>query len=179
MVSYRCFSSTVSDIFTLEVLYDLSVDAKLLFFAKSLRLFAFGFLAVNLVQYLTLFVRFTTEEVGNVFSLTLLSDALISLVFTSNADLYGRRMVLIASSILSGITGIIFATQTNYLFIIVAATIGIISPSGQEVGPFMAIEISSLSSLIPVDNRTRVLAFYNLFASFEIGRAHVRTPVTS
>ena len=149
-----------------DVLHRLPIDARLLFLAKFLRLFAFGFLALTLIQYLTTFIGLTTEQVGTVFSFTLLSDALVSLIFTSNADLYGRRVVLISSSILSVITGAIFATQTNYLIIMIAAIVGMISPSGQEVGPFMAVEISSLSCVDSGIDRTRLLAYYNLCGSF-------------
>lgn len=33
--------------------------------------------------------------------------------------------------------GVLFAVTTNYILLVIAATIGVISPSGNEVGPFL------------------------------------------
>jgi MFS family permease len=46
-----------------------------------------------------------------------------------------------------------------------AATIGVISPSGYEVGPFLAIEQAALSHAVPAERRTHVFAWYNLVGS--------------
>lgn len=82
---------------------------------------------------------------GLIFTLTLLGDAIISILLTSNADKWGRRNTLILSAIISIFTGITFATQTNFWVLLMASTIGVISPSGNEIGPFMAIELSGMS----------------------------------
>jgi len=42
----------------------------------------------------------------------------------------------------------------------------VISPSGNEIGPFLSIEQASLSQLIPDDRRTQIFAWYNLVGSF-------------
>jgi MFS family permease len=42
------------------------------------------------------------------------------------------------------------------------ATIGVISPTGNEVGPFLAIEQAALSQTIPDARRTPTFAWYNL-----------------
>jgi MFS family permease len=47
----------------------------------------------------------------------------------------------------------------------VAATIGVISPSGTEVGPFLSIEQAALSETLSDDDRTAVFAWYNLAGS--------------
>jgi MFS family permease len=47
-----------------------------------------------------------------------------------------------------------------------AAIIGVISPSGNEIGPFLSIEQAALSQLLPGDRRTRIFAWYNLAGSF-------------
>ncbi len=41
-----------------------------------------------------------------------------------------------------------------------------ISPSGNEVGPFLAVEQASLAQTIPDSSRTRVFAWFNLTGSF-------------
>ena len=62
--------------------------------------------------------------------------------------------------------GILFAITRNFYLLLFAATIGVISPSGNEVGPFLAIEQASLSQLIPDRLRTGIFAWYNLVGSF-------------
>jgi len=62
--------------------------------------------------------------------------------------------------------GIVFVVTQNFLLMIVAAVIGVISPSGNEIGPFLSIEQASLSQLLPSQKRTQVFAWYNLVGSF-------------
>jgi MFS family permease len=47
-----------------------------------------------------------------------------------------------------------------------AAIIGVISPSGNEIGPFLSVEQAGLSQLIPNEKRTKIFAWYNLVGSF-------------
>jgi MFS family permease len=48
----------------------------------------------------------------------------------------------------------------------VAGTVGVISPSGQEVGPFLPIEQAALAQVVPPRARTGVFAWYALTGSF-------------
>lgn len=154
------------DVLNPSVLNGLHSDAVLLMCCRILRLFTFGFLAVILVGYLTTCAGLTLVQTGYIFSWTLIGDAVVSLTFTSTADTIGRRTILLYSSILAFTTGFLFATQTNYWIILITAIIGVISPSGNEIGPFMAIEISAISQIINPTDRVRILAWYNLFGSF-------------
>jgi predicted MFS family arabinose efflux permease len=47
-----------------------------------------------------------------------------------------------------------------------AAIIGVISPSGNEIGPFLSVEQAGLTQLIPDNHRTQTFAWYNLSGSF-------------
>src|SRR5207248_4236522 len=49
--------------------------------------------------------------------------------------------------------------------LVVAGTIGVISPSGQEVGPFLPIEQAALSQVVPDRARTGIFAWYTLAGS--------------
>jgi MFS family permease len=62
--------------------------------------------------------------------------------------------------------GILFAMTRDFVFLLVAATIGVISPSGYEVGPFLSIEQAALSQIVPNERRTHIFAWYNLVGSF-------------
>jgi len=128
-------------------------------------MFSFGFLAVMLVIYLAE-LQFTSTEIGLLFTLTLLGDAIISIFLTSHADRYGRRFCLLIGSLLAIGTSIIFAFSNNFYVLLFSAIVGVISPSGSEIGPFMAIEISAISQVTDASARTKILAWYNLFGSF-------------
>ncbi len=143
----------------------LSADIRLLFATRTARLFAYGFLSVVLVLYLSA-AGLDERRVGLLLTLTLIGDAAISLWITTSADRLGRRRMLLAGAALMVLAGVLFAATHDFLVLLFAATIGVISPSGNEVGPFLAIEQAAVAQEIPVEKRTRVLAWYNLIGSF-------------
>src|SRR3974377_1797924 len=143
----------------------LSRDGVLLFTTRIARLFAYGFLSVVLVLYLAQ-AGLGDAQIGLLLTLTLVGDTLISLWITTHADRVGRKRMRLAGAGLMLFAGVIFALTRNFLVLLVAATIGVISPSGNEVGPFLAIEQASLSQIVPDQRRTQVFAWYNLVGSF-------------
>jgi predicted MFS family arabinose efflux permease len=58
--------------------------------------------------------------------------------------------------------GIVFALTAWPPLLILAATSGVISPTGNEVGPFLAVEQAALSQATPDARRTPTFAWYNL-----------------
>ncbi len=139
-------------------------DIALLFVTRSVRMFGYGLLAVVVVLYLDA-VGFSGAEIGLLLALTLLGDAAISLWLTTHADRLGRRRVLVVGAVLLLAGGFAFAATPVFAVLLVAATIGVISPSGNEVGPFLAVEQASLSQLIDPARRTHVFARYQLVGS--------------
>jgi MFS family permease len=139
----------------------LNGDGRLLFATRVLRMFGYGFLAVVLVLYLAA-LGLDPLTIGAILTLTLIGDTLISLWLTTNADRIGRRRVLIAGSLLMVGAGIVFAITSWVPLLILAATIGVISPTGNEVGPFLAVEQAALSQATPDARRTPIFAWYNL-----------------
>src|SRR5215210_2049922 len=115
-------------------------------------MFGYGSVAVILVLYLAR-LGLDGAAIGLILSLTLIGDTVISLWLTTHADGLGRRRVLI------------FAVTDVFVLLLVAATIGVISPSGNEVGPFLAVEQASLTETIEGRRRTSVFAWYNLAGS--------------
>jgi MFS family permease len=140
-------------------------DARLIFTTRGLRMFGYGFVSVVLVLYLAA-IGLPDAQIGLLLTMTLLGDAAISLWLTTHADRVGRRKVLLAGSLLMAGAGLGFAASTSLAVLIVAATIGVISPSGNEVGPFLAVEQAALSQTLPDSRRTRVFAWFNLTGSF-------------
>lgn len=143
----------------------LTSDGRLLFTTRIARLFAYGFLSVVLVLYLAQ-VGLTENEIGVLLTLTLVGDTAISLWITTSADRIGRQRMLLVGAALMIFAGILFALTRNFALLLLAATIGVISPSGNEVGPFLSIEQAALSQLVPNGERTQVFAWYNLVGSF-------------
>ena len=143
----------------------LTPDGRLLFVTRCTRLFAYGSLAVVLVFYLTS-LGFSTSQTGLLLTLTLVGDTAASLYLTTRADRIGRRRMLIIGAILMALAGLAFAVTSSFVFLIVAGTIGVISPSGNEVGPFLSIEQAALSQVVPPGTRTAVFAWYTLVGSF-------------
>jgi predicted MFS family arabinose efflux permease len=148
-----------------QALRTLTADGRFLFGTRIARLFAYGFLSVVLVLYLVQ-VGLSEAQVGVLLTLTLLGDTLISLWITTSADRIGRRRMLIANAGLMLFAGILFALTRSFAVLLIAATIGVISPSGNEVGPFLALEQAALSQIVPGERRTQVFAWYNLVGSF-------------
>ena len=143
----------------------MSPNFALLFTTRILRMFAYGSLAVILALYLTQ-LGLSETQIGLLLGLTLAGDAVISLWLTTNADRLGRRRMLIAGALLMLLAGVVFALSRNWLVLTITAIIGVISPSGNEVGPFLPIEQAALTQLIPAEKRTGIFAWYNLAGSF-------------
>jgi len=150
--------------FVPRVLRALPSDGWLLFATRFARLFAYGSLSVILVFYL-IGIGLTEAQAGLVLTLTLLGDVVVSLYLTTRADRIGRRRMLIVGSILMAAAGLAFACTSDLLFLVIAGTIGVISPSGNEVGPFLSIEQAALSHIVPSAARTEVFAWYTLAGS--------------
>jgi len=147
-----------------QFLRDLTPDGRLLFATRIARLFAYGFLSVVLVLYLVE-ARLSGSQIGLLLTLTLVGDTLISLWMTTRADRLGRRRMLIGGAALMLFAGLLFALTQNFFLLVVAATIGVISPSGNEVGPFLSIEQAALSQIVSRAERTQAFAWYNLLGS--------------
>jgi MFS family permease len=144
--------------------YKLTADGRLLFATRTVRMFAYGFLSVLLVVYLSS-LGLSEARIGLLLTLTLVGDAAISLFLTTTADRFGRRKTLIIGAALMLFAGVVFALTDNFILLLIAATIGVISPSGYEVGPFLSVEQASLSHILPDNKRTGVFAWYNLYGS--------------
>jgi MFS family permease len=139
-------------------------DVFLLFSTRIVRLFCYGFLSVVLALYL-IQVGLSEKVVGILFSLTLAGDAAISLWLTTSADHFGRKNTLIAGAGLMIAAGLVFIFTRNPLVLALAAIIGVISPSGNEIGPFLSVEQAALSQLLPGAKRTQTFAWYALAGS--------------
>jgi MFS family permease len=142
-----------------------SRDIIFLFSTRIIRLFAYGLISVVFALYLSA-TGLNTAAVGAVLTATLAGDILVSLWVTLVADRVGRKNMLLLGAILMMVAGLMFLSTTDPLLVTLAAIVGIVSPSGGEIGPFLSIEQAALSQLIPDSHRTRLFGWYNLAGSF-------------
>jgi MFS family permease len=159
MIVRRCHR-----ILCVNILAPVATDRGLLFAARCVRMFAYGSLSVVLVLYLTE-LGLRPAQIGLLLMLTLLGDTAISLWLTTQADRWGRRRTLLVGATLMAAAGVAFATSGHFAALLIAATIGVISPSGNEVGPFLSIEQAALSQTVADHQRTGVFAWYHLAGS--------------
>ncbi|MFN8375508.1 MAG: MFS transporter [Anaerolineae bacterium] len=148
-----------------HVLRTLSHDGRLLFATRMVRMFAYGTVAVVLALYLAQ-LALSDGQIGGFITWTLIGDAVISLTITLIADRVGRKQMLLLGTGLMVFAGAALALSDNLLILTLAAIVGTLSPSGNEVGPFLSIEQAILPQTSSNEQRTAVFAWYNLFGSF-------------
>src|SRR5882757_5856397 len=122
-------------------------------------MFGYGLVSIVLVLYLTR-IGLSERDVGLLLSLTLAGDLLVSLAMTTRADRIGRRKMLVAGAALMSLAGLTFALSSSFLVLLAAAIVGVISPSGNEIGPFLPIEQAAISEEVTDSRRTRLFAWY-------------------
>ena len=135
-------------------------DVNLLFATRIVRMFCYGLLPVVLALYLDQ-IGLNEKQIGLLFTLTLAGDAVVTLLLTTSADRFGRRRTLIVGALLMISAGTVFIFTRNPLLLMAAAIIGVISPSGNEIGPFLAVEQAGLTQMLPNERRTQVFSWYN------------------
>jgi MFS family permease len=121
-------------------------------------------IAMTLALYLAE-IGFDENRIGLLLSLTLVGDLVISLALTNIADRFGRKRILLIGAGLMVLAGSVFSLSRNFLVLTLAAIVGTISPSGNEVGPFLAVEQAALAQTVADANRTRIFAWYSLTGS--------------
>jgi MFS family permease len=141
-----------------------TADARVLFSTRFIRLFCYGLVAVILALFLV-DVGLGERQVGLLFSLALAGDAGISLWLTTSADSVGRKRILMIGALLMLVSGLVFAMSESFAILLLAAVVGVISPTGKEIGPFLSVEQAALSQLVRDEDRTRLFAWYNVVGS--------------
>ncbi|RDW75384.1 hypothetical protein BP6252_06526 [Coleophoma cylindrospora] len=154
----------------LSSLWSSTLDTKLLCMQRFARHFGYGGVALILVAYLDE-LSISKTRIGLFMTLTLVGDIIISLFLTAFADGLGRKATLALGALLMSASGVIFTLSGNYWVLLLAAVFGVISPSGNEIGPFRAIEESILAQLTPVAKRGDIYAWYSLTGSAAIACA--------
>ena len=142
----------------------LSRDGWLLFAAAGVRTLAYGGVSVILGPYLAS-LGLGPAGIGWVFTAALAGGAALTVVLTTVADRLGRRRMQMVGAALMALAGLVFALTDHVGLLVVAAVLGTVSPSGKDVGPFLALEQAMIPSTTSDERRTAVFAAYNLVTS--------------
>ncbi|GAB7353423.1 hypothetical protein MBLNU459_g3894t1 [Dothideomycetes sp. NU459] len=140
-------------------------DVWLILLTRTVRMCAYGSSTLILALFLSA-QGHSDAQIGLFMTLTLAGDVLVSLALTFVADALGRRRILLLGALLMVFSGAAFATAgASYAVLLFAAVVGVVSPSGNEIGPFRAVEESTLAHLVPADARADVFAWYVVFGT--------------
>ncbi|ODQ79884.1 hypothetical protein BABINDRAFT_161557 [Babjeviella inositovora NRRL Y-12698] len=104
-------------------------------------------------------------KIGLFMSLTLVGDTVLSYFLTWYADRIGRRLVMRLGCVMMVLSGTAFALSSNYWILLFSAIVGVISPSGDETGPFKSIEEASIAHLTPLNHRPEIYAMHWMFST--------------
>lgn len=148
----------------LRSLKESNTDIRLLWGLVFVRMAGYGLTNQVLTLYLEALGN-SGFQIGIFMTLTLVGDTIISYMLTWNADRIGRRKVIIIGTGLMIFSGLIFAKCSNFHLLLFAAIVGVISPSGDETGPFKSVEEASIAHLTPNNHRPEIFAFYGLFTT--------------
>ncbi|KAF9629631.1 putative major facilitator superfamily transporter protein [Lasiodiplodia theobromae] len=137
------------------------LDLHIIFMTRFLRMLAYGGVSLILALFFAA-LDVSDARIGLFMTLTLLGDVLLSLLLTLVADTLGRRRVLLLGCGCMALAGAVFALASSYWFLLIAAIVGVISVSGNEIGPFRAVEESALAGLVGDTSgaRSDVFAWY-------------------
>ena len=140
-----------------------SPDAGVILTARGIRAFTDGYVALLLPYYLTL-LGYGALEVGIVATATLLGSGLLTLLAGLFAYRFRLHALLTTACVLMLISGLGFATFTDFWPLLLIAAIGTLNPSTSDVSVFLPIEQTILSHAAPAEQRTVLFSRYSLVA---------------
>ncbi|HEX6415657.1 MAG TPA: MFS transporter [Burkholderiales bacterium] len=135
-----------------------------IFFARALRDFGDGFVAILLPVYLTA-LGLSAFDVGVIATAALLGSALLTLGAGFLAVRYDVRVLLLAASVLMIASGLAYAAANDYAVLLVVAFVGTINPSGGSTSVFVPLEHTVLSGAVAPARRTWAFARYSLIGA--------------
>ena len=135
-----------------------------IFFARALRDFGDGFVAILLPVYLTA-LGLSAFDVGVIATAALLGSALLTLGAGFLAARYDVRALLLAASVLMIASGLAYAAANDYAVLLVVAFVGTINPSGGSTSVFVPLEHTVLSGAVAPARRTWAFARYSLIGA--------------
>lgn len=135
--------------------------ATLVFVAKAVRTYCYGFLGVLFPVHLSV-LGVGPEGIGIAITLTLVSSAAMTVAMRRPAERLGSRAVLIALAGLIVASALLFATTRSAALAVLAAMLGNLAVSVGETGPFLSVEQVLVARAVSGPGLTMRMSLYNL-----------------
>jgi MFS family permease len=134
---------------------------RLLLWARALRDFGDGFVAVLLPVYLTR-LGFSPFEIGAMAAVALAGSAVLTLAIGLFGVRHDHRLLLLVAAGLMAATGVALWIFDGYAILLVIAFVGSVNPSGGTASAFVPIEHAVLTRETSDKDRTHMFARYSL-----------------
>jgi MFS family permease len=147
------------------------------YFVKGVRVYVSGLLSIVLPFYLKT-LGYTPLFQGLALVAILAGNASSNVAVTYLDGALGRRRLLQSFSLLMVAAGLVLATNTSALAILLACFVGNISTTGTEAGPFQSIEAGTLPDLAPAGATVKAFGNYNMigYAAAALGQLTSAVP---
>ena len=139
-------------------------DAKRLLATRGIRAFGDGLASLLLPVYLSL-LGYNAIEIGALATAALLGSAAIVWLSGVIAHRLGVRRLLLMATVLPVVTGIGFATQTEFWPLLLIAIVGTLTPTAGDVSLFLPLEQAVLAGAVTPKSRTALFARYSVIGS--------------
>jgi MFS family permease len=133
----------------------------LVFLAKAVRTFCYGYLGVVLPLHLAA-LGLGAGGIGVAVTLTLVASAVLTLLIRRPVERHGGRAVLVALASLVVAAGGLLATARGPALVVVGAMLGNVAVSTGETGPFLSIEQVLVARAAAGRDLTLRMSLYNL-----------------
>ncbi len=134
-------------------------DARLLVASRGIRGFADGAVAVALSAYLEL-LGWSGLRIGVVVTGMLLGSAALTLLVGTGLGHVPRRTLLLAGALTMVVSGLVFASTTVFVVLLVVGVIGTMNPTSGDVSVFSPVEQSLVPATVSDTDRTAMFARY-------------------
>jgi MFS family permease len=138
-------------------------DGGRLIASRGLRGYADGLIAASLAAYLGSELGYSGAKIGVIVTGMLLGSAVLTMFTGAWGWRFGRRTLLRTGAVLMVLTGLVFATSTAFVVLVVVGVVGTMNPSGSDVNVVQPIEQSLLPVTTSTENRSRIFARYTFF----------------
>lgn len=136
-------------------------DRALLFSARGLRAFGFGFSAVLVGIHLEQ-RGLTPALIGLTLGIGLAASSLAGLASVSLAARIGRRRTLAVVGVGMTVTGLDLGLATQPAVLVLAGVTGMLGAASADLGPFAPLEQAALAEVVPAARRNLAFGRYSL-----------------
>jgi len=133
----------------------------LVFAAKTVRTFCYGFLGIVLPVYLAE-LGVGAAGVGVAVTFTLAASAALTWAVRRPAERHGARAALLGLAALTVVGGLLLLASRNPWLVVLGAMLGNVAVGSGETGPFLTIEQVVIARAVSGQRRTAVFSVYNL-----------------